>query len=121
MEPITVEKIIEIHNDIIEEFGGANGVLDIGSLDFLVYRANNEDNIFRKSALILFCIASQHPFIDGNKRTALVTAENILGQSGYFIEENEENVVQFMVKVASYTQNVNNIENWLKENISKKL
>jgi death-on-curing protein len=78
MEYLTVNKIIEIHNEIIKEYGGTRGLRDEGTLELLVYKANRENTAFRRPALILYTIAAQHPFFDGNKRTALVTAEKFL-------------------------------------------
>ena len=55
-------------------------------------------------------IGSQHPFVDGNKRTALVVAENVLGQQGYYIAADEDIIVEFMLAVASYTYEPDEIE-----------
>jgi len=105
MEDLTVEKIIEMHDFLIDGFGGAQGILNQGTLEYLVYRVNKEKDPIRKAALVLFYIASKHPFIDGNKRTAFVAAENVLGmlgQLGMYIDDNENEVVRFMLEVADY-------------------
>ena len=69
-KPITVQEIIEIHADIIRDFGGASGIRDAATLDYIIYQVNRTNNILRKSAIILNGIAAGHPFVDGNKRTA---------------------------------------------------
>ena len=71
----------------------------------------------RKSAIALHAIGSQHPFIDGNKRTALVVAENVLGQQGYYIAADEDIIVDFMLAVASYKSEPDKIERWLREHV----
>lgn len=114
MDPLTVQKIIEIHHDIVEEFGGVDGVLTEATLDYLVFRANRISDPFKRAALSLYCIAVKHPFIDGNKRTAFLTAENILFQMGFFVQADEEEVVNFMLEVASYKKNRVEIEEWIK-------
>lgn len=114
MDPLTVQKIIEIHHDIVEEFGGVDGVLTEATLDYLVFRANRISDPFKRAALSLYCIAVKHPFIDGNKRTAFLTAENILFQRGFFVQADEEEVVTFMLEVASYKKNRIEIEEWIK-------
>lgn len=81
------------------------------------FRVNKIKDIFRRAATILHAIGSQHPFIDGNKRTALVVAENVLGQQGYFIAADEEIIVEFMLAVASYKYEPDEIERWLKEHV----
>jgi len=87
-----------------------------------VYQVNREKDPIRKAALVLFYIASEHPFIDGNKRTAFVAAENILGvlgQLGMYIDDNENEVVRFMLEVAKYNIDINGIEKWINERIKK--
>jgi death on curing protein len=72
-----------------------------------------------RAATALHAIGSQHPFIDGNKRTALVVAENVLGQEGYYIAADEDTIVEFMLAVASYNHETGTIEQWLKEHAKK--
>ncbi len=93
MEYLTVSKIIEIHDEIIKEYGGTRGLRDEGTLELLVYKANRENTTFRRAALILYTIAVQHPFFDGNKRTALVTAEKVLDDEGYYLDAEAEEKV----------------------------
>jgi len=122
MEDLTVEKIIEMHDILINGFGGTSGILNRGTLEYLVYKVNREKDPIRKAALILFYIASGHPFVDGNKRTAFVAAENVLGvlgQLGIYVDDNENGVVSFMIKVASYQADVNDIEKWIRERIKR--
>jgi len=115
MAALTVRKIIEIHDDLIKIYGGTIGILSEATLDMLVYKANQENNVFRKASLILHRITSQHPFFDGNKRTALVTAELVLYDEGYYIHEEPDEKVAFMQKIAQYKCSVKAIEKWLKE------
>jgi death-on-curing protein len=117
MSSLTVEKIIEIHDEIILKFEGANGVLSESTLHFMVFRVNKIKDIFRKAATVLHAIGSQHPFVDGNKRTALVVAENVLGQQGYYIAADEDTIVEFMLEVASYKLEPDEIEQWLKDHV----
>jgi death-on-curing protein len=84
MSDLTVEKIIEIHDEVIARYGGARGVLSEATLHYMVFRANRMKDTFTRAATILHAIGSQHPFMNGNKRTALIVAENVLGQMGFF-------------------------------------
>jgi hypothetical protein len=52
MEDLTVEKIIEIHDFLIDGFGGAQGILSQGTLEYLVYLVNKEKDPIRKAALV---------------------------------------------------------------------
>jgi len=92
---LTPEKIIEIHTDIIRDFGGEPGIRDPATIEYVVYRLNRSRSIFSKSAIALHGIATGHPFIDGNKRTALVLAENILADEGFYLAASEPEIVEF--------------------------
>ena len=81
----------------------------------MVFRANRIEDIFTRAATILHAIGSQHPFMDGNKRTAFIVAENVLGQMGFFIAADDDSIVKFMLDVASYTYEPDEIELWLRE------
>ena len=119
MSGLTVEKIIEIHDEVILKFDGARGILSESTLHYLVFRVNRFENIFKQAATVLYAIGSQHPFVDGNKRTALVVAENILGQKGFYIAAEEDTIVEFMLSVASYERQPYAIEQWLKDHGKK--
>ena len=85
MADLTVEKIIEMHDILIDGFGGTQGILDEGTLEYLVYCVNREKDPIRKAALVLFYIASKHPFIDvTNERHSLrrKTFSGYLGNLG---------------------------------------
>jgi death-on-curing protein len=117
MADLTVEKIIQIHDEIIKKYDGADGVLSESTLHFMVFRFNKIEDIFRKAAVILHAIGSEHPFFDGNKRTALVVTEIVLGQKGYYIAADEDEIAGFMLAVASYTREPAAIEHWLREHV----
>ena len=114
-EPITVQKIIEIHADIIRDFGGASGIRDDATLDYMMYQVNRSRKFLRKSAIILHGIATGHPFVDGNKRTAFVAADNLVRDQGHQINATNEEVVSFMLEVAKYKHTRESVEAWLKE------
>ena len=115
MEELNAERIIEIHDRIIEKYGGANGILYRGTLELLAYKIIREKDIFRQASLILHTISAQHPFFDGNKRTSLAAAENILGEAGYYLDADEDEIVNLMKKIAEYKCSVRAIEKWIRE------
>lgn len=115
MEELNANRIIEIHDDIIKEYGGTGGLLTHGTLELLVYKVNREKDVFKRAALILHTIAAQHPFFDGNKRTSFVTAENVLGEAGYYIDAGDDEIVELMKRIAEYKHTVKTTENWTRE------
>ena len=93
---ITFEYVLEIHDQLIEEYGGRKGILHEGllrsALEMPKARFNGRDlhrTIFDKIAAYLFHIIKNHPFVDGNKRTASMVAmvffaSNFKGPFFYF-------------------------------------
>ena len=115
MEEFTVEHIIEIHDRIIDKYGGTGRMLNTGTLELLVYKLNRKKDIFRQAALFLHSIAAQHPFFDGNKRTAFAAAENVLQEAGYYMNAGTDEIVNLMQKIAEYKCSVQKIEKWVRE------
>lgn len=111
----TARQIIEIHDTILKKYGGTGGVLNEGTLELLVYKASREKVIFRQAALILHTIAAQHPFFDGNKRTALAAAESMLGEAGYYLHADDDEIVSLMQRIAEYKCTVKAVEKWVRE------
>ena len=113
--------VVEIHNRLIKATGGNYGLRDKGLLESALYSPlatfGGEDlyfDIFTKVAVLLYQIANNHPFIDGNKRTAFVIAITILALNGYNFDAKQEDIVNFMLKVAQGKANKIEIEIWIK-------
>ncbi|HAA34473.1 MAG TPA: type II toxin-antitoxin system death-on-curing family toxin, partial [Firmicutes bacterium] len=73
--------------------------------------------IVEKVAVLLFKIANNHPFLDGNKRTAFVVALTIFAVNGYEFKFTQEEVVTFMLSVARGDSSYRQICQWLKEHV----
>jgi len=74
---ISLEKVLEIHDQLVDEYGGLKGVLNLGLLQSALEcpkamfdKRYLHRTIFDKAAAYLFHIAKNHSFVDGNKRTA---------------------------------------------------
>ena len=83
-EYLRVIEVLAIHALLIDEFGGADGVRDLGALEAAVFRPQTgyyEDSIAEAAALFE-SIVQNHPFLDGNKRTALAAADVHLRMNG---------------------------------------
>lgn len=113
---LTPQKILEIHKLIISNFGGIDGVLCQGTVDYLADQINAEPDTFRKAAIALHLVANCHPFMDGNKRSAFQIAELILGGAGYAISAEEEIIIRMLLRIASYQCQVDEVKLWLVKN-----
>jgi death on curing protein len=122
MKWVSVDSVIEIHKMVINSTGGSQGVR---SLDALESALNSPlatfdgtdlyPNIVGKAAMLLNSITNNHPFIDGNKRTAFVVTVTILEDNDYKTQFTQEEVVSFMLHIAQGNVNQTEIKQWLEE------
>jgi death-on-curing protein len=87
---ISAEQVIGLHRRLIEEFGGADGLRDRGLLESAVARPaasfGGEDlypDFAAKAGALMHSLAMNHPFVDGNKRTAIASAQLMCLANGY--------------------------------------
>lgn len=90
-------EVLEIHKEQIEAFGGDSGIRDVGMLQSALSRPISKwqyesASIFQLAAAYAFGIAKNHPFVDGNKRTAFMSAYVFLGLNGWDFEVSEAEV-----------------------------
>lgn len=99
--------LVEIlHSMQIERFGGAAGLRDEGILESALHRPINKaqygcDDIMELAAAYLFGLAKNHPFIDGNKRIAIVAAGVFLEENGWTIDTTNAHLYGFVMGVAA--------------------
>jgi death-on-curing protein len=105
---LTLAEVIEIHTDQIQRYGGQGGIRDIGllssavSLPYASFRGKLlHKNIYQIAAAYAFHISQNHPFIDGNKRTALASSLVFLELNGISISDPEGRLYDAMIKLAS--------------------
>lgn len=123
---ISITSVLEIHQTLIEHFGGSHGLRDQGALEAALARPyatfGGEDlyvSPIHKAAAILQSISINHPFIDGNKRTAYVLMRLILLENGYDINANEDEKYNLVIRVASGELEVEDIVRELNPIITK--
>jgi death-on-curing protein len=102
---LTKDDALEIHHTVIAASGGASGVRDEGLLDSAVARPQNMlvyegGSIFDCAASYAQSIAQNHPFVDGNKRTAFITADVFLEINGYQLHASQKQQADVMVDLA---------------------
>lgn len=124
---ITLEEILRLHFQVIEDFGGSHGVRDEGRLESVVkapaqnvFGKDQYVSIYDKAAVYLRNIIGDHPFSDGNKRTALTVCAIFLRRNGLIINADPKILEDFTVSIATDHISISEISTWLKENSSNK-
>lgn len=109
MEPqfLTLEEVLAIHENRIRKYGGSSGVRDFGLLEsamgsveatFIGQYLN--ETLFEMAAAYLYSICRNHPFVDGNKRSALACALAFLRLSGTRVVSAEDDLYDLVISVA---------------------
>ena len=99
--------VLALHQDMVAAFGGAIGVRDEGLLDSALAQHKAtfggeflHSTIYEQAAADLYHLSRNHPFIDGNKRTACAAMETFLELNGYELTLSDEEEYQLVIQVA---------------------
>jgi len=114
--------MLHVHNRQLAEHGGGAGVRDDGLLESALARpqhlfAYGESDVAALAGAYAFGIAKNHPFIDGNKRTAFVACELFLAANGYDLVASDEECLAMMLGLAGSEISEGEFAAWLRENV----
>ena len=119
-EYLTVEEVIAIHDDQIAEFGGSYGLRDLGGLESALLRPQigYYDGIIEEAAAMMESLAMNHPFVDGNKRTALDATDSFLRLNGYYIDCDDREAHAFFMRLfAANSFRFGELRDWLSDRV----
>ena len=95
---LTVVEVLAIHEDQIERFGGSAGVRDPGQLEAALFRPQTGyyEDVIAEAAALWESLSQNHPFVDGNKRTAFAVTYTFLSLNGHALTADEDKVIRFL-------------------------
>ena len=124
MEYLSYEQVVEIHEDIVAESGGSAGIRDAGALSSCVEQPQGGFGDFEyyptiaaKAAILCFLIAENHPFVDGNKRTAHASMETFLGMNGYELNADVDESEQVILALAASQMTQEDFMTWVENHV----
>ena len=104
---LSFSDVLYIHANRIRKYGGSQGVRDAGLLESAMGNAEAtfggeflNPTLFDMAAAYLYGICRNHPFLDGNKRTALACALAFLGRNGLKTRADEDELYDLVIGVA---------------------
>lgn len=120
---VSLDVAIAAHAEQLAEHGGGEGVRDIGLLDSAMARAQNlagygAPDVAELAAAYAFGIARNHPFIDGNKRTALVVSETFLALNGFELNATDAELVVAFLALAAGDLPEDDLADWFRGHLS---
>jgi death-on-curing protein len=126
-EPIWIrdEVVVAIHRRQLAEHGGLEGIRDEGLLQSALYRPKNllaysesPPDMASLAAAYAYGIVKNHPFVDGNKRTAYVVMRTFLKLNGYDIQASSEEKYQIWLALATGKLSEEELAEWIREHFS---
>jgi death-on-curing protein len=121
---LEADELVAIHSELVAEFGGAPGLRDRGLVESAAARPKHlasygQPTVFELAAAYAFGLARNHPFVDGNKRIALVAAFTFLELHGWNVSAEEPAAVLVFLGLAAGEVEEQQLAVWLRENSAK--
>lgn len=122
MRYLTTDEVMLIHERILEKSEGAGGIIEWKLLASAVKRPQASfdkndlySNLFVKAAALGHSLVLNHPFIDGNKRTAWEAMHTFIEENGFMLKVKPDEIVELMLRVEDKSAGVEQIATWLKQ------
>lgn len=123
---ISSVEALAIHARIVDKTGGSHGVRDIGLLESALGRPVQSfggkelyETVFEKAGALFESLIMNHPFVDGNKRTAVTLAIRFLYKNGYIFKAEKGEIEQFTVSVVTEKLSIQDIAAWLGSHVEE--
>jgi death on curing protein len=120
---VSADVALAIHAEQINEHGGGDGVRDEGLLHSALARPENlaaygDPDVAALAAAYAFGIARNHPFVDGNKRTAYVVCELFLALNGHLLTASDGDAVLTFLALAAGDLAEEALAGWIRRNLA---
>lgn len=119
---MTQDILLAVHDEQIAEHGGGTGLRDAGLLASAIARPQHlvvygEPDAAQLAAAYAFGVACNHPFVDGNKRTAYVAAELFLALNGIALTADDAGATLTMLQLAAGDMSEEAYAGWLRQHL----
>jgi death on curing protein len=116
---LSKEHILAIHEELIEQFGGVQGIRDESLLESAVgrYQSGYYADILAEAGALMESLGINHPFLDGNKRIAVTAPFVFLMANGYSVHLDQDRAFQLIIgalEQSHFTRSY--LEKWIRDN-----
>ncbi len=115
-EYVTTADALFFHKHLIERYGGAVGIRDVGALESALHRPQTGyyDSLLHEAAALLESLVQNHPFVDGNKRIAFAVIDVFLRINGHTITADSTSIYRRMIDlIETRTFDMEHLVPWL--------
>lgn len=120
---LTAQQVLFIHARLLATSGGEHGILNLGLLESAVARPqatfDAQDlypDLFLKAAALMESLSQNHPFVDGNKRTAITSVALFLQLNGRSLQTTNEELLRFTMMVTNERPSLSTVAAWFSAN-----
>jgi len=120
---LTVSEVLVMHADLIDRYGGSHGIRDPGLLEAALFRPRTGyyADLIEEAAALWESMAQNHPFVDGNKRTAFAVTYTFLAINGIRLTAGAEETYKFVARLHEKNQfQLDRLVPWLRNHIDRK-
>lgn len=122
---VAAEAALAAHEEQLAEWGGADGIRDKGMFESAMARPQNlaaygEPDAAALAASYAFGLARNHPFVDGNKRTAAVVSEGFLNLNGNVLRATDAEIVVLFEALAAGEIGEEELAGWFRERVERR-
>lgn len=117
---LTLAEVIAMQQQLIDRFGGSQGIREMGALESSVLRPQMGyyEDLIAEAAALMESLAMNHPFVDGNKRIAFFAADTFLRVNGQWIDcDSTESHQDFMAMFDQGAFDFHHLETWLRNHV----
>ena len=122
---IILSEVLSIHEVLIDKFGGSKGVRDMGTLESAInrpFQTFDKRELYpsptEKAAAIFESIIQNHPFVDGNKRTAYVLMRLVLIKKNLDLSATMDDKYDFVISAAKGEIKFDQIKAWITQHLA---
>jgi len=121
-EYVTAADALFFHKQLIDRYGGADGIRDVGALESALHRPQTGyyNTLFHEAAALLESLVQNHPFADGNKRVAFAVVDVFLRINGLAIVASSTAIYNHVIKLLEEgTFDMEHLVPWLQEMVQR--
>ena len=118
---LSLDEVLAIHQRVIEAFGGAEGVRDLGLLESALYRplSGYYEDLVSMAAALFESLIMNHPFVDGNKRVAFFATDVFFRLNGWRIDVNADEANALLNELFETGRcDLEHLSSWIQDSIT---
>lgn len=117
---LSLDEVLAIHARVVEAFGGAGGVRDLGLLESALYRPQSGyyEDLVGMAAALFESLLMNHPFVDGNKRVAFFATDVFLRLNGWRLEVDAHQTYRLLSELLESGQcDLEHLSAWIRSSV----